>query len=133
MDWARAARSEKERAIFVEMAQTRLSAAARLEPGVAELIANVGSSSTPTRGPPVNTERNPNLDRTTVVLTNKASVFPFGRAVGFSGSFQPRPLARPTLGEKQTQRQHDRDFASRKRQRYSERNNPVVKDLAEYG
>jgi hypothetical protein len=31
MDWARTARSEKERAIFIEMAQTWLAAAARLE------------------------------------------------------------------------------------------------------
>src|SRR5262249_19337972 len=33
-------------------------------------------------------------------------------------SLQPRRLAYPTLGEKQPQRQHDRDFASRQRQRY---------------
>ena len=33
-------------------------------------------------------------------------------------SLQPSPLARPTLGKKQPQRQHDWDFASRKRQRY---------------
>lgn len=31
MDWARTARSEKERAIFVEMAQTWLAAATRLD------------------------------------------------------------------------------------------------------
>src|SRR3981081_2856239 len=33
-------------------------------------------------------------------------------------SLQPSPIARPTLGKKQPQRQHDRDFASRKRQRH---------------
>ena len=33
-------------------------------------------------------------------------------------SLQPNPLARPTLGKKQPQRQHDRYFASRQRQRY---------------
>src|SRR5262245_49963841 len=33
-------------------------------------------------------------------------------------SLQPSPLARPTLGKKQPQRQRDRHLASRKRQRY---------------
>jgi hypothetical protein len=33
-------------------------------------------------------------------------------------SIQPGPVARPTLGKKQPQRQHDRDFASRQCQRY---------------
>src|SRR5262249_498708 len=39
----------------------------------------------------------------------------FGRN---SHSLQPSPLARPTLGKKQPQRQHDWYLASRKRQRY---------------
>ena len=33
-------------------------------------------------------------------------------------SLQPSPIARPTLGKKQPQRQHDRHFASRQRQRH---------------
>ena len=33
-------------------------------------------------------------------------------------SLQPSPIARPTLGKKQPQRQHDRHFAARKRQRH---------------
>src|SRR5258708_7417434 len=33
-------------------------------------------------------------------------------------SLQPGPVARPALGKKQPQRRHERDFASRKRQRY---------------
>ena len=33
-------------------------------------------------------------------------------------SLQPRLIARPTLGQKQPQRQHDRHFATRKRQRH---------------
>src|SRR5262249_51983375 len=39
----------------------------------------------------------------------------FGRT---TRPLQPRPLARPTLGKKQPQRQYDRHFASRQRQRY---------------
>ena len=33
-------------------------------------------------------------------------------------SLQPSPIACPTLGQKQPQRQHDRDFAARQRQRH---------------
>src|SRR5262249_8724664 len=33
-------------------------------------------------------------------------------------ALQPGPLARPTLGKKQPQRTHDRDFPARQRQRY---------------
>src|SRR6516165_1312887 len=33
-------------------------------------------------------------------------------------SLQPGPLARPTLGKKQPQRTHDRDFPARQRLRY---------------
>ena len=51
MDWARTARSEKERAVFVEMAQTWLVAAARQEVGLAESSENDGSSNTPMCGP----------------------------------------------------------------------------------
>src|SRR2546430_4550392 len=35
-----------------------------------------------------------------------------------TGSLQPSLIARPTLGKKQSQPQHDRYFAARKRQRY---------------
>jgi hypothetical protein len=53
MDWARTARSERERAIFVEMAQTWLAAAARrLGSGCAESIEkNVGNGGAPINEP----------------------------------------------------------------------------------
>jgi hypothetical protein len=43
MDWARTARSERERAIFLQMAETWLQAAARLE--TSQERAQPGSSS----------------------------------------------------------------------------------------
>ena len=68
--WARTARSERERAIFVEMAQTWLAAAARVEAGRGELTEkNVASGGARMDGPDgrrtpkpefVSNDRNPN-------------------------------------------------------------------------
>jgi hypothetical protein len=79
MDWARTARSEKERAIFVEMAQTWLSAAARQKPRLAESIEdeNVGSS-TSLRGPDDGYLAKPKPE------SREAAVFSFRCPVGFS-------------------------------------------------
>jgi len=51
MDWARTARSEKERAIFIEMAQTWLAAAARREPGTTKWVEEFSSDGARKNGP----------------------------------------------------------------------------------
>jgi hypothetical protein len=65
MDWARTARSERERAIFLEMAQTWMAAAARLERGPAKWVENARSGGTRKDGPdgPVHSETRISIER----------------------------------------------------------------------
>jgi hypothetical protein len=62
-----------------------------------------------------NAGRNDTIDLSQGYLRLRARCSIFGRN---TRSLQPSPLACPTLGKKQPQCQHDRYFASRKRQRY---------------
>jgi hypothetical protein len=47
MDWARTARSERERAIFLEMAQTWLAAAMKADPKFTSLVEKVETGADP--------------------------------------------------------------------------------------